>query len=231
MKTDTLSTPRRDAMPESVTIPLSSFEYIGVFEDPIISLWLDRGTIVEAMFKTLKAWNIDVDNVEPRTTGKPSEQGIMFKLPEKKVAFFFGSSQCKFTRDDADWSSAEESIEILGAALKTLTEISGAKLKTQNTAIAMHLQLRKVPFIELLQAFVPAQLAILESEKVSTMASIVKWNNRKITIDGSAALANGIFVKLEREFPPASSFQEIARILRSDEDAVFNALGVVEDLE
>jgi hypothetical protein len=218
-------------MPELVTIPISFFEYVGVFEDPIISLWLERGAVVEAMFKTFKVWNIDVDDVEPRTTGKPSEQGITFKLPAKKVSFFFGSSQCRFTRDDADWASAEESIEILEAAIKTLAEKSGARIKTQKTAIAMHLQPRKKPFIDLLQPLVPRSIAELESQKSVTMASIVKWQDRKVTIDGSAALANGIFLKLEREFDSGASFGQIADVLKKDEDAVFALLNVTEDAE
>jgi hypothetical protein len=53
---------------------------------------------------------------------------------------------------------------------------------------------------------------------------------RKIYIDGSAAIANAMFVRLDREFGPSSTYQEIAERIRADEADVFNILGIEEDL-
>jgi hypothetical protein len=47
-----------------------------------------------------------------------------------------------------------------------------------------------------------------------------------ILIDASAALANGLFVKLYREHAPEMSLQQIAEILRNDEVRVFEILGL-----
>jgi hypothetical protein len=99
----------------------------------------------------------------------------------------------------------------------------------KKTAISMHIQPRALSFIDILRPFLPAQLAALETEPVMTMAAVAKWDNRKVTIDGSATLANGLFVRLERDFPGASTYQEIALQLRKDEEALFKILGVEED--
>jgi hypothetical protein len=216
-------------MAEPVKIPISFFEVAADYERPDLKLWADRAVIVQGIFDALRPWDIGIDDVEPHNTGKPSEQGVTFKLPLKRVAFFFGAASCRFTRDDADWNSAEETATILDTALAALMRLGGVQIAMKKTAISMHIQPRALSFIDILRPFLPAQLAALETEPVMTMAAVAKWDNRKVTIDGSATLANGLFVRLERDFPGASTYQEIALQLRKDEEALFKILGVEED--
>ena len=42
------------------------------------------------MFDLFEQWNLSTDDVEAVTTGKPSEQGVKFKLPSQKMTFFSG---------------------------------------------------------------------------------------------------------------------------------------------
>jgi hypothetical protein len=145
-------------MPELITIPISFFEYVADFERPAFALWLDRAKVVEAMFDALGPWKPTIDNVEVITTGKNSEQGVNFKLPEKRVAFFFGPMSCKFTKEAADWSSAEEIISILDAARSTLIESSGAVVLVQRTALVMHFQPKTKAFVDVLKPFISQQV-------------------------------------------------------------------------
>jgi hypothetical protein len=61
------------------------------------------------------------------------------------------------------------------------------------------------------------------------MATVVKWRDRKVTIDGSGILANAIFLRLEREFPSDATYETMAGQLRKDEEDLFGILGVEED--
>lgn len=63
-----------------------------------------------------------------------------------------------------------------------------------------------------------------------TIAAVAKWGHRKVTIDGSGLLANAVFLRFEREFPSAATYDEIAGQLRKDEEDLFKTLGVEEDL-
>jgi hypothetical protein len=217
-------------MPEIVAIPISYFEVVIEYAEPNIQLSLDRAVVVQAIFSALKPWNINVDDVEVIQTGKPSEQGVKFKVPEKKCSFFFGPASCKFTKDDADWSSADETIHILDTALSALVRQGGITVAAQKTLVALHLQPKTLPFSDLLRPLISPALAALEAESAKAMASIVKWNKRRITIDGSGQLANGIFLRFEREFDGKTTYHEIAGQLKADEDALFNTLGVKEEL-
>ena len=139
-------------MPETVLTPLSFFEVTIDYQEPNVKLWLDRAVVVQALLTALKPWKISVDNVEIITTGKASEQGLKFKLPEKYAAFFFGPALCKFTKDNASWESAEETIQIWDAAFSALAKTSGVIPASQKTAIALHPSAQNTPYYRYLAA-------------------------------------------------------------------------------
>jgi hypothetical protein len=216
-------------MPELVTIPVSFFELAVDYERPEFKLWMDRASVVQGIFDALLPWEPRIDDVEAITTGKASEQGFKIKFPLKRVSFFFGPASCKFTRDDADWQSAEETIAVLDTALSALIRLGGVQIATKRTVVAMHIQPHTLPFMDILGPFIAAQLASLDAKPVMTMATVAKWSNRKVTIDGSGVLANGVFLRLERDFAGTTTYEEIARQLRKDVEDLFRILGVEED--
>jgi|SRR5882672_12293152 len=216
-------------MPEIVTTPVSYFEVLIEYQQPNIQLWLDRAVVVQALFDAFAQWNVKVDDVDILTSGKPSEQGINFRLPEKRVSFFFGPAACRFTRDSTSWETAQETIQILDTAVTTLATTGKIKPATFKTIVALHVQPKSMPFIEILKKVIPAPMATLDAAPVRTLASVLKWDNRKVTIDGSGQIANGIFIRYEREFTADASYEEMAHQLRADEDGIFSMLDVKEE--
>lgn len=215
-------------MPEIVTTPMSYFEVLIEYERPNVKLWLDRAAVVQALFDAFARWNVKVDDVDILTSGKNSEQGIKFRLPEKRVSFFFSPAECRFTRDSTSWETAQETIEILDTAVTTLATTGEIKPATFHTIVALHVQPKSAPFMEILKKIVPAPMAALDDTPARTMASVLKWDKRKVTIDGSGQIANGIFIRYEREFKADVSYEDVAHQLRADEDAIFAMLDVRE---
>ena len=187
-------------MAEIVTIPISIFELGVNFERPDFRLWLDRASVVQGVFDALKPWEPHVDDIESITAGKASEQGFTLKLPLKRVSFFFGPASARFTRENSDWRIVDETIAIIDAASSALIRTSGVAIGAKNTAVSLHIQPKSVPFVSLLTPFLAPQLAALNAEPVSTIATVAKWENRKVTIDGSGVIANALFLRFEREF-------------------------------
>jgi hypothetical protein len=218
-------------MAELVTIPIAVFEIVTDYERPELALWVDRKVPVHAIFDALKPWSPNVDDMEARTTGKISEHGVNFKLPNQRVAFFFGPTYCTFIQEAASWQNAAETLKILTALHAALTANTSIVLAARKTSIALHIQPRTLRFNELLRPFLPVQIAALEAGPVRTMAVIAKWDKRRVTLDGSGALANGIFVRLEREFDNTITYDQMAIQLKQDEDQLFQLLGIEEDLK
>jgi hypothetical protein len=215
-------------MAEQVTIPISTFEIGFAYKRPVLNLWLDRAAIVQKMFEALEPWNLNVDDVEGITKGKPSEQGVKFGLPLQKVTFFFGPAGCKFTKEAANWADAAEALRILTTAIDVLLHHGGVELGKRSTSLILHLQPKSVPFKELLWPFLVPALAQLEDSRAEAMAYVVRWKERRITLDGSAALANGVFVHLERDFESTVSLEDIKTVLIEDEVNLFKLLNVQE---
>lgn len=216
-------------MVEFVTIPASFFELAVDYERPVLKLLIDRGLIVQGIFDALSPWSPGIDDIEIHTTGKHSDQGVTFRIPLKRVSFFFGAASCRFLQDDADWSSAEETMTILDTVLSALARLGGVVMGTKRTVIGMHLQPRTMTFQDILSPFIAPQLVGLDKAPIRTMAVVAKWEKRKVTLDGSVVLANAVFVKLEREFGSATTSSEMAHQLRTDEEELFRVLGVEED--
>jgi len=217
-------------MPEKVAIPISMFEYTADFIRPVISIWLNRAELVQDMFDALDKWGLNVDNVEGITTGKPSEQGIKIRIPEKSLALFFGPAGCRLSREAADWGMAEETGEILQTFLSTLQNWKGIQLSNQKTALILHLQPKTRKAIDLLRPFLPEKIQGFSAGEVTTGASVVKWKDSRITLDGSAVVANAIFLKFEQEFDRSASFETIAKALRAAEERLFQILDVEEEI-
>jgi hypothetical protein len=217
-------------MPELVAIPIAAVEVAIDYESPSMKLIMDRANVVDRLFKSFKRWDLRIDDVEIINDGKPSEQGIRFKLPLKRTSFFFGAGGCKLVRDAASWDTAEETLAILETGWSILVEAGGVSAGQYRTNIALHMQLKNKSFVELLKPFVPLPFLNLEDSPITAVAAVIRWDGRRITIDGSGQIANGIFVRLERDFPGYLSFSDVARQLRADEDQVFDIIGVKEDI-
>ena len=216
-------------MPELVTIPISYFEFVVEYERPEWRFLADRASQMEALFDALKPWNPNIDDVEFLNSGKTSEQGVNLKLPLKRVSFFFGAASFRFTRHNVDWQSSDETIQILDSAFASLLRLFSIKIATQKAEVGMHIQPRSLTFVDILRPLIAPPLATLESEPLLTLAAVGKWNNRRVTVDGSAAIANGVFLRLERDFPVTTSYEEISQQLRNDQMNLFAVLGVEED--
>jgi hypothetical protein len=213
-------------MLEPAAVPNTYFEVTMDYEIPSARIWLDRAEIVQELFAAFQRWNMSIDDTEVLQTGKPSEQGLKFKIPSKAASFFVGVASCKFSRDNTNWETAEETIDLLDTGLSALIAVTGINIKNRKTLIAMHAQPKTSPFIRFIEPLIAPQVTSMESGDVTTVAIVVKWDNRRVTIDGSGLLANGIFIRIERDFTPDIPYPEIAKQLNADEDQVFAMLGL-----
>jgi predicted phosphoadenosine phosphosulfate sulfurtransferase len=58
------------------------------------------------------------------------------------------------------------------------------------------------------------------------MTAVVKWPGRKVTLDVSATVVNGLFLQFEREFDDTIDFIEMLRHLSRDEEELFKIPGI-----
>ncbi len=215
-------------MTEGITIPISIFDVIIEYSKPNLRLAMTRTDIVEDLFERFGRWDITVDDLEVINEGKPSEQGVKFKIPKRKTAFFFSAAQARLTWDDANWETAEETIEILAIGLDALAKHGKVQPSKFKTAVALHLQPKSLPFVDLLKPFANPALAKLQGSPITAFATVLRWDGRRVTLDGSAQLANAVFLNFERDFPGEIALPDMAKQIYGDEQILFSILGVEE---
>jgi hypothetical protein len=215
-------------MPAEITIPISTFELTVRYEKPNILLLTDRGASVQEIFSSFAAWNPQLDDMEVITAGKPTEQGVRIKIASQNASFFFGATECKFVKNSAVWAEADQILSILAAGLDALHRSAGIAYGDRTSVLSLHLQPKTVQFRDILRKFVVPEILSLSCDELATMAVVTKWSRYRITLDGSAALANGIFVQAERRFDSKASFDDMKKIIFQDEQDLLKLLDVVE---
>jgi hypothetical protein len=77
-----------DSMPEIVTTPISFFEALIEYERPNVLLWLERGSVVQALFDAFAKWNVRVDDVDILTAASPLNRALSSDCRKSGFRFF-----------------------------------------------------------------------------------------------------------------------------------------------
>ena len=131
-------------------------------------------------------------------------------------------------KDAANWPEADETLRLLQTALTTLAQTSGLAFGKRVSTLSLHLQPKTVSFKDILRNFISPELLKLDSSPTDAMATVIRWPKHRITLDGSSALANGIFLQIEREFDPAVGFDDMKNTIFQDEAGLLRLLGLEE---
>jgi hypothetical protein len=131
-------------------------------------------------------------------------------------------------KDAAAWADADEMIRIHETALSVLAATGHVAFARKIAILSLHIQPKTLSFREILRPFLAQPIAKLEDSPVEAIAIVARWNGRRITLVGSAAIVNGVYVQTEREFESTTSYDEIKTAVLSDELALFKLLDLEE---
>ena len=216
-------------MPASITIPISTFEMIFNYETPSFALMFDRRKVLEELFTALAPWSPNLDDVEFLDNGKQSDRGVRIKLPNKSAQFFYGPTACRFVKDAASWADYNDLEQMISAAIPAFLRVTGIRFSTQTSMVSIHIQPTEVPFRDVLRkALVPEPFVALDATPTTVVAMVVRWAKHRITLDGSAALANGIFLQMEREHDGQTTLEDVGQLIAKDQQDIFTILDVKE---
>ena len=215
-------------MPEQITIPISIFEVTVWYEKLAVRLLSDRAGLVQSLFEAFAEFKPNADDLEVITAGKISEQGIRLRLASQATTIFFGATGCKFTKEGAVWAEADQILAIFQTFISVLAEQTDVVFSRKITILTLHLQPKTASFKSILLPFVTESLRNVDPAPLDAMAVVARWPGRRITLDGSAQLANGIFAQMEREFGADITLDQIKQNLFDDEVNLFKLLDVIE---
>lgn len=198
------------------------------YKKPVIRLLADRADIIQGLFDAFGEFEPNADGLEVISVGKTTEQGIRLRIASQGITLFFGATYCKLTKDAASWAEADAILRILDRFLTILAERSDVSPGRRTSVLSLHLQLKTGSFKEILRPLIVPGIKGLEPAPLDAMAIFARWPRYRITLDGSAQLANGLFVQMERDFDQDLSYADMKQAIYKDEVDLFALLGVEE---
>lgn len=215
-------------MPELVKIPAATAEAVARFDRPYIGLLAsDRAKVFEALVAALLPFNFRLANTEIVSAGRPADDKVIFRIPERGITFQFGAEEYRFTKDGASWATTAEDGEVWNAAETALLTGSGAKIATCALTLAMHLVPLSKTRDELIAPFISAPFKQITDRQPNAFGSHVRFaDGREVLFDYSVGYANGIFLRLTSRFDGKPPIPEIFARMHHDEEQALKMLDV-----
>jgi hypothetical protein len=219
-----------------IEIPYGLFEYTAKFKEPIIEAWEDRSKIVATVLTALKPWGFALDGVEVKSHGeKLGEHGIIFRRtnppsppsPARSIAVSLGT--IFISAANVDWTEADDLAAAMSAGITAIREFARPQIESQHVALGMHIQLKASSVKDVTAPLLSGLATQLLDGEIKTAGVILTREQSSLVIDTSAAYANALFVRLFRQHSGQTSLQQIAEILRRDENSLLETLGLEGD--
>jgi hypothetical protein len=208
-------------------IPYSLVEYTAVFKKPILEAWTAPALLVSAILEALAPYAFKLDGVEAKThTEKLNEYAIVFKRTPPGVTLTVQLGKLTIGAENLDWGDAEQFLVAAHAGIATVLTKSKAEIQSQHLGLGIHIQLKTKPRQEVTAPLLSsAALKLLDGE-MKFPGIILLREKASVIVDASLAFANGLFVRINREHGSEVTLERMAEILRSDEERLFNVLGL-----
>jgi hypothetical protein len=209
-------------------IPQSFFEYRANFKEPIIAFWFERrqGEIASALHKALAPWNVGLENITWNQAAKnAAEIQLTFVVPSLLAGIQVGIGGVTLNAVNPDWSRAPVFVSLFQTGLDALKGSTGQEFQSQLATLGFHVKPGGArPFKQIMSELVNAKA--LGGEGASMYGVSVYSNDYSYIIDLSGSVPGGVFIKLIRNFTAEKRFEEMAKTLYADEEAVLRRLGL-----
>jgi len=203
------------------------FEYHANFKEPITIFWSGgrQAEIINAMHRALAPWRVELENIAWQQSAKNlREIQLSFSVPSQFASVQVGIAGVTMTALNPDWSRAPELVTLFQAGLGALKASTGQEFQAQQTTLGFHLKPPvSKPFREVVTQFVNSDVL---GRDAAMFGVSVYYSDHTFVIDSSVVIQGGLFVKLVRNFPAEKQFEEMAKALYADEEAVLQRLGL-----
>ena len=208
-------------------IPFALLEYTAVFRKPILEAWAVPALLVSAALNALEPHGFKLDGVETKIAEKLTECVVVFRRNPPGVTLKVGIEKLTILAENLDWAESDQLVATARASINAVIEHSKAEIQSQHVALGIHIQIKTKPRLEVTAPLLsPLALKLLDGE-MKFPGIILQREKATIVVDGSLAYANGLFVRINREHEADVSLENMAEILRADEQRLFDTLGLV----
>src|SRR5215467_12768984 len=115
--------------PEIANIPESFFEYKAEFRTPLFDWWQNPTQIVEALYQTLRGWNVNLGNAffekDPKTI---RDVQVAWNVEKLASTIKVGYETASFSSFNPDWGMADQLLSLFDIVMSTIKSKGKAEL-------------------------------------------------------------------------------------------------------
>jgi hypothetical protein len=205
----------------------SFLEYRAVYRDPAFEAWDQTGKLTLELFQALRGWGASLENVfGNRAPDNASEVGIALELPTRKATFKAGLGAATLFVTNPDWNEENQIAEVARAGMRALQLAAGVQIEKQLLTLAIHISSPDVSLLDLTAPFIRLDAFPSATESVRAYGFGIYRDDGYWIVDRSALYKDALFVRVNREFEPDASFEQLAETLRRDEIGILDLLGL-----
>ncbi len=212
-----------------VEVPYGVVEYTAVFRKPILEAWLGTALIIAGVLEALEPFGFKLEGVDLKTqTEKLNDYAVVFKrnVPGTNLTMTLQLGRLVWVAENLDWTEAHQFIQTAQAGIDAVIEKTRAEIEFQHVGMALHIQLKTKPREEVMASLLSQEAFKLMDGNLKFPGVILQMEKSSIVIDASAAFANGLFVRINRDHGPEVTLPRLGEILLADEQKLFDVLGL-----
>jgi hypothetical protein len=195
------------------------------FRAPLFDWWQNPNQVVDALYETLKGWNVNLGNAfwekDPKTI---RDAQLGFGVEKLATTIKVGFETATFSSINPDWETVDQLISLFDVVMNTIKNKGKADLARQEAALAMHVRPGAVSLKGAMAALVATdKLGVGQMYGVS-----VYGDDSDLLLDKSVRYPNAVFIRTTRRFPPNVGFADVAEAIYKDEMKALGFFGLHE---
>ena len=203
----------------------SFLEYKAVYRDPAFVAWDQTGKLTLELFQAFREWGASLENVfGNRAPDNASEIGIAFDLLNRKATFKAGLGAATLFVTNPVWNEQNQIAEVARAGIRALQIAAGVQIEKQSLSLAFHISSPGVSLLDLTAPFIRLDAFPSATESLRAYGFGIYRDDGYWIVDRSALYKDALFVRVNREFEPDASFEQLSETLRRDEIGILELL-------
>jgi hypothetical protein len=205
------------------TIPEAFLEHRQTFAVPWVDRWTIANPFIGLLFPTLRNWGVELTdfsfNKEASNVGETYLKVAVRKLD---VIIRIGLQNVTYIAGNPDWSKAPQLVELFDSVASSVGKFVEQAPTEQYFTLAFHVTAGDIDLKKASAQLVNREL--LGDSEFFGISSHQK--DGSIVIDKSLRYENAAFIRLQRTFPGAMTFAEIAPQIYEDEVKSLSLIGI-----
>jgi hypothetical protein len=204
-------------------IPESFLEHRQTFSTPWIDRWTITNPFIGVLYSLLRYQGVELTDFGfNKDAANIGETYLNLSVRKLNAAIRVGLETVTYMAANPDWSMAPQLVELFDSIASTLSKFIEQTPSSQQLTLALHVTGGEIDLRQMTSKLVNRELL----GDAEFFGISLHQKNGSIVIDRSLRYERAAFIRIQRTFPGAMSFAEIAPQIYDEEVKTLSVIGI-----